>query len=102
MLSFEDGTEQIGERSSERMNFRAKPRVKQTIQRAAALAGMDDSAFTMNAAYRAALETIAFHERTTLEAADHEAFFTALDHPAAPSPKLLEAFARHRERVVSK
>ena len=42
------------ERSLVRMNFRTKPRIKATIQRAAALAGLDDSAFTMQAAYQAA------------------------------------------------
>ena len=37
-----------------RMNFRTKARIEATIQRAAALAGLDDSAFTMQAAYQAA------------------------------------------------
>jgi len=41
-----------------RMNFRTKPRIKATIQRAAALAGLDDSAFTMQAAYQAARAVI--------------------------------------------
>jgi uncharacterized protein (DUF1778 family) len=38
MLGFQD---QVGveERSSERMNFRTKPRIKQAIQQAAALSG---------------------------------------------------------------
>ena len=62
MRAFDDVTSEIDERSSERMNFRTKPRIKQAIQRAAALSGMDDSAFTMNAAYRSALETIAAHD----------------------------------------
>jgi hypothetical protein len=30
------------ERSTERMNFRVKPRIKSAIQRAAALSGVDD------------------------------------------------------------
>lgn len=42
MLSFQHTASAIDERSSERMNFRAKPRIKQAIQRAAALAGVDD------------------------------------------------------------
>jgi uncharacterized protein (DUF1778 family) len=46
------------ERSLVRMNFRTKPRIKATIQRAAALAGLDDSAFTMQAAYQAARAVI--------------------------------------------
>ena len=59
MLAFDDSTKDLNERSSERMNFRTKPRIKQIIQRAAALSGVDDSVFTMNAAYKSALETIA-------------------------------------------
>ncbi|MEO5598712.1 MAG: DUF1778 domain-containing protein, partial [Novosphingobium sp.] len=39
------------------MSFRTKPRIKETIQKAAALSGVDDSVFTMNAAYKAAMET---------------------------------------------
>jgi uncharacterized protein (DUF1778 family) len=89
------------ERSTERMNFRTKPRIKQVIQHAAALTGVDDSTFTLTAAYRAALDTIAAHERTVLSRADHDAFFTALDHPPAPTPRLLEAVKRHGRSIVS-
>lgn len=94
--------EEREERSSERMNFRTKPRIKRVIQQAAALAGMDDSTFTLNAAYRAALDTIAAHERTALTPADHAAFFTALDNPPAPTPRLLAAVERHKRTIVSK
>jgi uncharacterized protein (DUF1778 family) len=92
----------VDEPSSERMNFRMKPRIKQAIQRAAALTGVDDSVFTMNAAYRSALETIAAHERTGLQLIDHAAFFTALDQPPAPSAKLTAAFDRHSKTVESR
>jgi len=102
MLAFRDNIDGIEERSSERMSFRTKPRIKETIQKAAALAGMDDSAFTMNAAYKAAMETISAHEHTMLEPVDHKAFFTALDRPAAPTEKLRAAFARHRGTIESK
>lgn len=100
MLGFEDKIDAVAERSSERMNFRTKPRIKQAIQRAAALSGVDDSVFTMNAAYRSAIETIAAHERTTLQPVDHTAFFAALDNPPAPSARLRAAFARHRETIT--
>lgn len=36
------------------MNFRTKPRIKAAIQKAASLARLDDSSFTMQAAYQAA------------------------------------------------
>lgn len=95
--AFDDRAGHDAERSSERMNFRIKPRIKQAIQRAAALSGVDDSVFTMNAAYRSALETIAAHERTMLQPVDHQAFFAALDTPPAPTDRLRAAFARHHE-----
>ncbi|MFN4009959.1 MAG: DUF1778 domain-containing protein [Pannonibacter sp.] len=102
MLAFDDIIKDIDERASERMNFRTKPHIKQTIQRAAALSGVDDSVFTMNAAYQSALATIAAHERTSLAAADHAAFFEALDNPAQSTEQLKRAFARHKSRVLSK
>ena len=102
MLAFHDMVAELEERSSERMNFRTKPRIKQAIQRAAALSGVDDSVFTMNAAYRAATETIAAHERTTLQPVDHQAFFAALNSPSAPTTKLRDAFRRHKETIASR
>ena len=102
MLAFHDKVAEVEERSSERMHFRTKPRIKQTIQRAAALSGVDDSVFTMNAAYQAATATIAVHERTLLHPVDHQAFFAALDTPPAPTEKLREAFRRHRETILSR
>lgn len=102
MLAFDDATKGVAERNSERMNFRTKPRIKAVIQRAAALSGVDDSVFTMNAAYKQAMETIAAHERTSLQPADHAAFFDALDNPPAPAAKLRDAFARHRQTIDSK
>jgi len=102
MLAFQDKIGKAEERSSERMNFRIKPRIKATIQKAAALSGVDDSVFTMNAAYKSAMETIAAHERTTLQPVDHAAFFSALDNPPAPTDKLRAAFDRHKTTVVSK
>jgi len=102
MLGFHDTTRAIDERNEARMNFRTKPRIKSAIQQAAALSGVGDSVFTMNAAYQAALATISAHERTVLQRVDHDAFFTALDAPAAPTDALRAAFRRHRETVTSK
>lgn len=102
MLAFKDQVSALDERSTERMNFRTKPRIKQTIQRAAALAGVDDSVFTMNAAYESALSAIEAHERTVLAPLDHAAFFAAMDAPPVPTDKLRAAFARHRETVASR
>lgn len=102
MLGFVDTSKLVDERSDARMNFRTKPRIKEAIQQAAALSGVDDSTFTMNAAYQAAMETIAAHEHTMLKPADHEAFFTALDSAPEPTETLRAAFRRHRDTVVSR
>ncbi|MGL5116473.1 MAG: DUF1778 domain-containing protein [Beijerinckiaceae bacterium] len=102
MRSFQNHVGQIDEPGSERMHFRAKPRVKRAIQQAAALSGMDDSLFTMNAAYRQALETIAAHERTLLRPEDHAAFFAAIDAPPAPTARLRDAFKRQTSMVPAK
>ncbi|MDR6818921.1 uncharacterized protein (DUF1778 family) [Neorhizobium sp. 2083] len=102
MFVFEDVTSEIDEPNDARMNFRTKERIKKTIHRAAILSGVDDSAFVINAAYQSAMATIAAHEVTLLQPADHKAFFEALDNPPAPTQKLQEAFRRHGETVVSK
>jgi uncharacterized protein (DUF1778 family) len=102
MHRFDDDTALIDEKNEARMNFRTKPRIKQAIQQAAALSGVDDSVFTMTAAYKAALEALAAHEKTLLSTADHEAFFAALDQAPEPRDALRDAFQRHTETVVSK
>ena len=102
MSAIQDKAVESDERNSERMNFRTKPRIKETIQRAAALLGVDDSVFTMSAAYRSAQETIAAHERTLLRPVDHAAFFEAIDQPPEPTDRLRAAFARHDETIASK
>ncbi|MGI2033799.1 DUF1778 domain-containing protein [Rhizobium panacihumi] len=102
MLAFKDMTAEIDEPNDARMNFRTKARIKTAIQRAAALSGVDDTAFTINAAYQSAIATIAAHERTLLQPGDHAAFFAALDNPPEPTDRLKAAFKRHSETVVSK
>ncbi len=102
MLAFKDTTAEIDEPNDARMGFRTKARIKAAIQRAAALSGVDDSAFTINAAYQSAITTIAAHERTVLQPTDHAAFFAALDNPPEPTDRLNAAFKRHSETVVSK
>lgn len=102
MRGIKDVTIDIDEPNTVRMNFRTKERVKRTIQRAAALSGLDDSAFTINAAYQSAIATIAAHEATLLQTTDYQAFFDALDNPPKPTDRLRDAFKRYSETVVSK
>jgi uncharacterized protein (DUF1778 family) len=99
MSGFQESPRAFLPKAEARMNFRTQPRIKAAIQQAAALAGMDDSTFTMNAAYQAALATIAAHERTELAPMDHASFFAALDNPSPPTPALIAAFHALTERV---
>jgi len=102
MFAHLDLTRTVDEPRSERMNFRLKPHVKETIVRAAEMAGVDASTFAMSAAYDSALRTIAAHERTILQPVDQQAFFDALDNPPQPTEALRRAFTRHRDTVTRK
>lgn len=88
MLGFQDTTRAIDERNDARINIRTKPRIKAAIQQAAAFSGIDDSVFTMNAAYHAALETNAAHERTMLQPVDHDAFFSGTRYSESTDRRL--------------
>ena len=99
MLRFKDNTDAVDEKRTERMHFRAKPQVKSTIERAAAISGVDGAAFTMSAAYERALATIAAHETTMLAETDHQIFLDALDKPKEPTKALQQAFKTHGERL---
>jgi uncharacterized protein (DUF1778 family) len=100
MLPFDDAAEAVEEPKSARMEQRTKPHVKAAIQKAAALMGVDETAFVTNAAYERALEAIAAHERTVLTPEDRDVFFAALEAPAAPTETLREALRTHERRVV--
>ncbi len=100
MLPFDDGTRALDEPKSARMEQRTKPHVKAAIQKAAALMGVDETAFVTAAAYERALESIAAHERTVLSAQDRDVFLAALEAPAAPTEALREAVRMRDRRVI--
>lgn len=102
MLAFIDATAAVNEASSERMQFRAKPRIAKAIKQASELSGVDYSAFTMSAAYEAAMRVIAAHERTELQRVDHQAFFDALDNAPEPTAKLRAALEQRKRTTVSR
>jgi uncharacterized protein (DUF1778 family) len=53
----------------------------------------------MKAADKSAKATIAVRELTVLTAADNIAIFEALDNPPAPTSRLQDALARHRQTI---
>jgi uncharacterized protein (DUF1778 family) len=92
----------IATEKDERISLRINARVKATIQEGAALAGVDQTAFIVAAAQKAAIERIEAHQRTELTALDAAAFFAALDNPPAPTPRALAAFERYRKDTLSR
>lgn len=102
MQAVEDQAGRVPERATERMQFRTRPHIKRAIQRAAALSGVDDTAFAINVLYKAAIETIEAHERMTLSSADAEVFFDALDNPKPPTDALRKIARRYHERYSAR
>ncbi len=100
MLPFKDTTAALNEPKTARMEQRTKPHVKETIRKAAALMGVDETSFVTSVAYEHAQAAIAAHERTVLSAEDRELFFAALENPAAPTDALREIFESHDRLVV--
>lgn len=92
----------IDERGSARISIRVKPSVKQAIQVAAAMSGIDETAFILNAAYARAVDVVDRHERTRLDKADFDALLAVLDNPPPPTEKLKAAMKRHGETINSK
>lgn len=102
MRAFEDSATMADEPKSARLEARAQPSVKDAIQRAATLNGVDLSAFMVSAAYSAAKETLSAHSVTLLDSeADRQAFFNALENPPAPTERLAEAFALRKTMVTN-
>ena len=100
MLKFDDKISHLEGPKDARMELRTKKAVKDMIHHAALMSGVDDSVFALNAAYKAALETVNSYETTVLSPADRKAFFDALDNPGEPTPALRKAFELHKQFVI--
>lgn len=100
MLSFKDLTDAIDEPRTARLEQRTKPHVKSEIQAAAALLGIDETAFITSVAYERARAVIENHERTRLTVADRDAFLAAFDDVPL-SPAMQKAKALHKKTVVN-
>lgn len=102
MLAFEYTTVAVDEPKSARLEARTQPSVKDTINRAATLNGVDVSSFVVSAAYNAAQSTIEAHKVTVIESeADRKAFFDALDNPPKPTKRLIDAFALRKKLIAN-
>jgi len=86
----------------ERFVARISPDDKSIITRAAALTGQSVGSFVLTQARKAALDTLASHERIVLNATQSRRFVdTLLSRPRPPSPALLEAARAYRATVKS-
>ena len=101
MLTDVDEIKAIVEPKSARMEQRTKPHVKKQIQAAAALLGIDETAFVTSAAYAQARAVIEDHQRTRLAPADRDLLLGALGTPDEPNEALREAFVLHRQMAVN-
>lgn len=99
MLAFCDATYDVREQKSARLEQRTKPRVKATIERAAAAMGVDTSDFVTSAAYREALVTIERINKTSLSSEATKAFFAALDRVNGPNEAMRSLAARYEASV---
>lgn len=99
MIAFSIPDESADEGKTARMEQRTKPHVKAAIQEAAALMGVDETAFVTGAAYERALAAIQAHERTVLAEEDREVFLAALDNPPEPTQALREMAELHKRLI---
>ncbi len=83
--------------TSERIDLRTSPEIKQLIVRAASTTGMTVSAFLLAAGQHQAREVLAEQESLTLSARDWDTFARTLDKIDKPRPKLSAALQRHRK-----
>ena len=89
-------TKQKRELKSQRLELRVAPSAKTVILRAMAVSGLPAA----DLALQGAKQVLEDHERMTLRGADREAFLEAVRNPAAPAPRLVEAFKLHAAKVA--
>ncbi len=74
--------------------------LKEQVDAAATVLGVDTSAFVRRVIAREAEEVLAAQTRFEMTPADAEALAAALDAPPEPTPAALRAAERYRARVV--
>jgi uncharacterized protein (DUF1778 family) len=97
MFSDDNRSETIVERKSARMEQRVKPSVKQTIEQAAAMLGIDAAEFVTNEAFQGAEAVLARQEVTRLSAEDRTLILGLLTNPPKPTQDLVDLVAMDDE-----
>jgi len=83
--------------TSERIDLRTSPEIKNLIVRAASTAGMSVSAFLLGTAQEQARRILAERDTVTLSEENWSVFVRALDDLEKPRPKLSAGIKRHRD-----
>jgi uncharacterized protein (DUF1778 family) len=73
------------------LNLRIKPQVRELIDRAAELAGKNRTDFVLDAARRAAEDTLLDRTLFTVSPAAYRQFLARLDAPPKPNKRLLKS-----------
>jgi len=75
----------------EALNIRVKPQVRELIDRAAALAGKNRTDFVLDAARRAAEDTLLDRTVLAVSPQEYRRFLARLDAPPRPNKRLIES-----------
>ena len=75
----------------EALNIRIKPQIRELIDRAAELAGKNRTDFVLDAARRAAEDTLLDHAVLTVSAKAYRQFLARLNAPPRPNKRLLKS-----------
>lgn len=81
-----------------RLAFRMKPELKERIEEAAGLLGLNLTDFVLSTLSERASEVVERHRNITLSDRDRNRFLEALNRPGRPIPVLVKTIKRHRER----
>jgi uncharacterized protein (DUF1778 family) len=84
--------------NNERIDFRCNKQDKAVIYEAASLLGMTVSSFSKSTLLERAHQIIQSASITTLSVKDSELFLALLESDSEPSPSLLAAAQRYREK----
>jgi len=79
-----------------RLDLRLPSDMKDLLQKAAALSGLDLSAFTLSAAIEKADEVLSRHQTRLLSDKERDRFIEIMEQDE-PNPKLLAAVKRYKE-----
>ena len=89
MLPYHDQTATLSGTKSARMEQRVKPHIKEVIEQAAGILGIDAAAFVINEAYRGAEAIMARQETTRLTPQDRAMMLDLLRDPPPPTDELV-------------